>query len=75
MESKHTTYFLTLFLQAFKKVKKGKAVPVTDYEGPWGCEMLRLPYFMENWLTAVRLSALCISHPLPPWKIPGTHFC
>jgi hypothetical protein len=34
MESKHTTYFLTLIVQAFKKLKKGKAVPVTDREGP-----------------------------------------
>jgi hypothetical protein len=24
---------------------------------------------------AVRLSALCTSYPLPPRKIPGTHFC
>jgi hypothetical protein len=24
---------------------------------------------------AVRLSALCAGHPLPPRKIPGTRFC
>jgi hypothetical protein len=27
-------YFLTLFLEAFKKIRKGKVVPVTVHEGP-----------------------------------------
>jgi hypothetical protein len=32
-------------------VKKGKAIPVSDCEGPWGCETSRLPHFLDNRLT------------------------
>jgi hypothetical protein len=28
------------------KGKKGKATPVMGHEGPKGCEMSRLPYFL-----------------------------
>jgi hypothetical protein len=28
-------------------VKKGKAILVTGRVGPYGCEMSRLPYFLE----------------------------
>jgi hypothetical protein len=28
-----------------------KVVPVTDHEGPYGCERLRLPHLLDNWLT------------------------
>jgi hypothetical protein len=31
--------------------KRGKAVPVTGREGPYGCEMSRLPHFLHNRLT------------------------
>jgi hypothetical protein len=31
--------------------KKGKTIPVTGREGPWGCEMSRLPHFLENRVT------------------------
>jgi hypothetical protein len=30
---------------------KGRAIPVTDHEGPWGCETSRLPHFLDNRLT------------------------
>jgi hypothetical protein len=30
---------------------KGKAIPVTGREGPEGCEMSRLPHFLDNRLT------------------------
>jgi hypothetical protein len=33
------------------KKKKGKAIPVTGHEGPQGCEMSRLPHFLDNQLT------------------------
>jgi hypothetical protein len=55
---------------------KGKAIPVTGREGPWGSEMYRLPHFLEN-----RLSdgdedvSLTRRPPFTPRKIPGTHFC
>jgi hypothetical protein len=29
-----------------KKGKKGKAIPVTGREDPYGCETLRLPHFL-----------------------------
>jgi hypothetical protein len=34
-----------------KKKKKGKAIPVTGREGPYGCEMSRLSHFLDNRLT------------------------
>jgi hypothetical protein len=33
------------------KKKKGKAIPVTGHEGPYGSETLRLPHFLDSWLT------------------------
>jgi hypothetical protein len=27
---------------------KGKAVPLTGHEGPWDCEMLRLPHLLDS---------------------------
>jgi hypothetical protein len=33
------------------KSKKGKAIPVTGHEDPLGCETLRLPHLLDNWLT------------------------
>jgi hypothetical protein len=30
---------------------KGKAIPGTSCEGPYGCEMSRLTHFLDNWLT------------------------
>jgi hypothetical protein len=30
---------------------KGKAIPVTGRGGPWGCETLRLPRFLDSRLT------------------------
>jgi hypothetical protein len=32
-------------------VKTGKAIPVTDRGGPYGCETLRLPHFLDSRLT------------------------
>jgi hypothetical protein len=31
--------------------KKSKAIPVTDREGPQGCETSRLPHFVDRRLT------------------------
>jgi hypothetical protein len=33
------------------KVKKGKTIPVTGHGGQQGCEMSRLPHFLDNQLT------------------------
>jgi hypothetical protein len=31
--------------------RKVKAIPVTGRGGPQGCETLRLPHFIDSWLT------------------------
>jgi hypothetical protein len=28
-----------------------KAIPVTGHGGPWGCETLRAPYYLDSWVT------------------------
>jgi hypothetical protein len=33
------------------KKKKGKAIPVPGHGGPWGCETLRVPQYLDNRLT------------------------
>jgi hypothetical protein len=38
-------------LEGSVKVKKGNGIPVTGREGPYGCETLRLPHFLNNRLT------------------------
>jgi hypothetical protein len=30
---------------------EGKAIPVTGREGPYGCEMLRVPHYLDSRLT------------------------
>jgi hypothetical protein len=58
------------------RLKKGKAIPVTGREGPWGCETSRLPYFLDNQLTDVgEVVSPTRRPPFTPRKIPGTHFC
>jgi hypothetical protein len=55
---------------------KGKTIPVTGCEGPWGCETLRIPHFVDNRLTdAGEIVSLTRQPPFTPRKIPGTHFC
>jgi hypothetical protein len=55
---------------------KVKAIPVTGLGGLWGCEILRIPHFLENWLTnAMKLSVLHTGCALPPERSSDTHFC
>jgi hypothetical protein len=44
---------LLLFHSKYPKNKKekGKAIPVTGRGGLYGCEKLRIPYCIGNWLT------------------------
>jgi hypothetical protein len=58
------------------KAKKGEALPVTGREGPYGCEMSRIPHFLDNQLTdGGEVVSLTRRPPFTPRKIPGTHFC
>jgi hypothetical protein len=56
---------------------EGKAIPVTGRGGSEGCETSRLLLFLGNRLTDSGdvVTALRAGLPLPPRKIPGTHFC
>jgi hypothetical protein len=54
--------------------KKGKVIAVTGHEGPWGCEMLRLPHFLDTQLTdSNEIISLTFQPPFVHKKIPGTH--
>jgi hypothetical protein len=58
------------------KKKKGKANSVTGHRGPLGCETLRVPHYLDKRLTdGGKVVSLSAGRPLPPRKIPGTHFC
>jgi hypothetical protein len=32
-------------------IRKGKAIPVTGRESPYGCETSKVPHLLDNWLT------------------------
>jgi hypothetical protein len=58
-----------LFTHASNATDKGKAIPVTGREDPWGCETSRLSHFLDNRLTdGGELSAPHASCPLPPGR-------
>jgi hypothetical protein len=55
---------------------KGKAIPVTGYGDPEGCEMLRLPHFLDICHTdGSEVVHLIHWPPFTSRKIPGIHFC
>jgi hypothetical protein len=55
---------------------KGKANPVTDRGGPFGCETSRFTHFLDCRLTdGGDVVSLTLRPPFIPRKIPGTHFC
>jgi hypothetical protein len=59
-----------------EETDNGNAIPVTGHGGPEGCEMLRLPHFLDNQLTDGGEAVSLMSQlPYNPRKIPGTHFC
>jgi hypothetical protein len=58
-----------------KRRKESKAVHVTDPGGPYGCEMSRLPHFLQNRLKdGVKIVSLTSRPPFTRRKISGTHF-
>jgi hypothetical protein len=78
LEMNNTSPFTLIFnidynISNTDKVSKDAVlIPVTGGEGPWGCETLRLPHFLDSRLTD---GALRAGSPLPPRKIHGTRFC
>jgi hypothetical protein len=54
----------------------GKAILATGRGGPYGCDMSRLPHFLDNRLTdGDEVVSLTRWLSFTPRKIPGTHFC
>jgi hypothetical protein len=49
------------------KKKKGNGIPVTGHGGPYGCEMSRLPHFLDSRLTDGG-EIVSAGHPLPPGR-------
>jgi hypothetical protein len=70
-------FLIALLISEIKrKVGKGKAIPATGNRGPQGCEMSRLPYFLDNLLIdGGEVVSLMHWQPFTPREIPGTHFC
>jgi hypothetical protein len=57
-------------------VIKVKLSLLTGREGPYGCEMLRLPHFLNSRLKdGGEVVSLTRRPPFTPEMIPGTHFC
>jgi hypothetical protein len=50
MKDEHIKRLSTLLVVCID-IKKGEAVSVTGRGGPQSCEMLRLPHFLDSWLT------------------------
>jgi hypothetical protein len=52
-------------------IVKGKAIPATGRGGPFGCEKLRLPYFLNKRLTdgADAVSLMCKMPPPPSQRL------
>jgi hypothetical protein len=60
----------------FHHFKKGKAIPVTRREDPYGCETSRLPHFLDNLITnGSEVVSFTRRPPFTPRKIAVTHFC
>jgi hypothetical protein len=67
---------LCLFFNPEVGKKNGKAIPVAGRGNPYGYEISRIPYFLDNWLTdGSKVVSLTCWLPFTPRKIPGTHFC
>jgi hypothetical protein len=53
-----------------------KTIPATGQGAPQGCEMPRLPHFLDNQPTdSGQGASLMHQPPFTPRKIPGAHFC
>jgi hypothetical protein len=50
---------------------KGKAIPETRLEGPYGCETSRLSHFLDG----SEVVSFMRRPAFTPRKIPGTDFC
>jgi hypothetical protein len=56
------------------------AIPIRGHGGLWGCEMLRIPHFLDNWHTDGSEVVSLMHQPYSSQKkifisVSGTHFC
>jgi hypothetical protein len=76
MVSDITIFINVLTCHEPKNNNIGKAIPVTDRGGPYGCETSSLPHFLDNRLTdGGEVVSSTRRPPFTPMNIPGTHFC
>jgi len=52
-----------------------KAIPLHAWTGPEGSRKLRLPDFKQSAHESGKVVSPTHRPPLPPWSVPGTHFC
>jgi hypothetical protein len=72
----HSVNTVTLYENIFGLLLLFERYPCDRYEGPNGCELLRLPHFLDNRLTdGSEVVSLAFQQPFTPRNIPGTHFC
>jgi hypothetical protein len=55
----------------FTQTQKSKTIPITGHASLQGCEMLRIPHFLHNWLTEGG-EVVSLMHQLH--STPQTHF-
>jgi hypothetical protein len=73
-ESDRTLFDVKFCNFSERKIKAN--IPVTGRGSPKGCEMSRLPHFLDNWPTdGGEVVSLRRRPAFAPRKIPGTHFC
>jgi hypothetical protein len=55
---------------------KGTAIPVRGRGGSQGCDTLRVPHKLDNWLVdGGKVVRFTRRPPFTPKNISGTHFC
>ena len=59
----------------FRKIGKGKAVPLQAWSYPWGSRKLRFPDFMTTVQGGGKVVSLTHRPHLPPGNSHDTHFC
>jgi hypothetical protein len=77
MECSLSTVHFVFVLCGWHSKLNRKSIPVTCRGGPYSCETLKIPRFLDNRLTddGEIVSLTRLGRSLLLTKIPGTHFC